>query len=115
MIDWEKLARADTYLRSVGLSCNTDKTILYRFLRSRGVALKPVYWESFHKNVVLKFTEFFIVYLAITYLFSLAQDEARFIDTFFSAVFISSAFSFVLSLYYHFQSRRNGLKDWNNI
>ncbi|HHX8266348.1 TPA: DUF6404 family protein [Vibrio diabolicus] len=111
----DKLERADNHLKDLGLSCNTDKTILYRFLRSRGVQLKPVYWESLHMNIVLKFIEFFTVYLFITYLFSLAQENSKFIDTLTNALIMSSVFSIAISVYYLIVARRKSLIKWDKI
>ncbi|MGF1751945.1 DUF6404 family protein [Vibrio cionasavignyae] len=111
----EKLERADNQLKSLGLSCNTDKTILYRFLRKQGFKLKPVYYESFFKNVVLKFTEFFIVYFSITYLFSLAQDGVSVMVTLANAFGVSSVFAIAMSIYYLLMAKKSLLTDWERL
>ncbi|WP_429752561.1 DUF6404 family protein [Vibrio minamisatsumaniensis] len=111
----DKLERADNHLKVLGLSCNTDKTIVYRFLRNRGIQLKPVYWESLPTNIVLKFIEFFFVYLFITYLFSLAQENSMFMDTLTNALITSSAFSIAISIYYLIVARRKSLIKWEKV
>ncbi len=111
----EKLERADDHLRSLGLSSNTDKTILYKFLRSRGLQIKPPFWEPFFTNVLLKFVEFFFIYFFITYLFSLAQKDAVFMDTFQSAIGLSLGSSFAMSVYYRVVAKKNNLIRWDKI
>lgn len=111
----DKLERADEQLRASGLSCSTDKSFFYRFLRKQGFELKPVYYESFFKNVAVKFTEFFIIFFPMTYLFSLAQDGVMLIDTLINALAVSSVFAIILSVYYHNIVKRSSLSDWNEL
>ncbi|BBL90505.1 hypothetical protein VroAM7_31580 [Vibrio rotiferianus] len=111
----EKLERADKQLKVSGLSCRTDKSFFYRFLRKRGFELKPVYYESFFKNVALKFTEFFIIFFPMTYLFSLAQDGVMFIDTLINALAVSAVFAIVLSAHYLNVVKISSLSDWNEL
>jgi hypothetical protein len=111
----EKLARADEYLQTVGLPCKTDKTYLYRFLRRRGFELKPMYWESFYKNVTLKFVEFFLFYFSFIYLFSLVGVGLTLAATLVNALLTSSIFAIMISTHHRYLVKKHKLIDWEKI
>jgi len=111
----EKLERADEYLQTLGLSCKSDKSYFYRFLRRRGFELKPMYWEPFYKNFTLKFVEFFVFYFSFIYLFSLVGVGLTLAATLVNALLTSSIFAIIISSYHRYVVKKHKLIDWEKI
>ncbi|WP_340700774.1 DUF6404 family protein [Vibrio vulnificus] len=107
-----KLGRAFKELEAANIwKCNYNPP-LHKWLRRAGLRLRPPFYVSFARNLLIRFFEFFIFYFPIL---SLLRVESTISNLLFESIITSVFYSLVMCSYYRWTFRRCEFTCWEKL
>tara|TARA_B100001059_G_C17485853_1_gene403929 strand:+ start:95 stop:466 length:372 start_codon:yes stop_codon:yes gene_type:complete len=110
-----KLERAFLQLQAAKILKWNYNPPLHQWLRKAGLKLRPPYYVSFGRNVVVRFVEFFVFFLPLISLLSISREGVTFSNLLYESFIAGAFYSVFMSAYYLWTYRKCDLTNWEEL